>query len=363
MAGCTDLLKNKPGFWNSFDNRNVFMQSLGRKLEYKVPEDWFNLTYKKLVTNGGRGIVRFYNSMHLAITSHVQELKNKMEWEFKEVRHGFWANKENRIKYMLWLANRLNWHNSEDWYKINQKIFYDNNGSGILQFFNSSPISVVKDFITDYDFKEWLFTITSSGFWHKRENRLSYLKWLEIELGYNSCEDWYDVMLEDFLNNKGHAFIGHYNRRPILALVDLLPEYNWDTLRMKKNKIKAKQKRIYRIIKSMYSDAIWEYRSDNIRFKKSGRKMEFDIFIPSLNVAIEYQGLQHFMPMSNWGGESAFSSIQKRDKEKRQVCLEKEIKLIEITCKDKNYTTNEIADIIHKAIDRFEEEKFLVRTF
>lgn len=48
----------------------------------------------------------------------------------------------------------------------------------------------------------------------------------------------------------------------------------------------------------------------------------FDIFIPELNIAIEYQGTQHQKPIEYFGGETAFKKGQERDKRKKQLCEE-----------------------------------------
>lgn len=63
--------------------------------------------------------------------------------------------------------------------------------------------------------------------------------------------------------------------------------------------------------------------------------MPFDFYIPSQNIAIEYDGEQHFQPV-NLGGisdESAmkeFRLTQKRDAIKNQYCQTNGIQLIRI---------------------------------
>jgi hypothetical protein len=50
------------------------------------------------------------------------------------------------------------------------------------------------------------------------------------------------------------------------------------------------------------------------------RKQHLDIYIPDLSLAIEYQGCQHDQPVSYFGGEIAFSQVQKRDRRKARLC-------------------------------------------
>ena len=73
-------------------------------------------------------------------------------------------------------------------------------------------------------------------------------------------------------------------------------------------------------------------------------RQHFDIWIPSLNVAIEYQGLQHDKPIDFFGGEKSFLDNQKRDLKKKKLCFENNVKLIEVR---KNYKIAEIIQKIH----------------
>ena len=58
--------------------------------------------------------------------------------------------------------------------------------------------------------------------------------------------------------------------------------------------------------------------------------MSYDIFIQELNVAIEYQGKQHFEPIDFFGGEDSFEKTKIRDEEKRKLSAEHGIKLVYI---------------------------------
>ncbi|OIK04413.1 hypothetical protein [Bacillus sp. MUM 13] len=67
------------------------------------------------------------------------------------------------------------------------------------------------------------------------------------------------------------------------------------------------------IIKKLYPNytVIHQYPIDHLRA---------DIFIEELNLVIEYQGRQHFSPISFMGGDEALERIKLRDKEKVEIC-------------------------------------------
>ncbi len=60
-------------------------------------------------------------------------------------------------------------------------------------------------------------------------------------------------------------------------------------------------------------------------------KLELDIYLPTLNLAFEYQGQQHFHPIKAWGGEEALKKVQERDKRKAEICKKVGVKLITVS--------------------------------
>lgn len=55
----------------------------------------------------------------------------------------------------------------------------------------------------------------------------------------------------------------------------------------------------------------------------------FDVFIPSLNVAIEYQGQQHYRAIPYFGGRKGYQRIRKLDRRKAEACEAAGVTLIE----------------------------------
>eukprot|EP01121_Diplochlamys_sp_Union-15-3_P022740 TRINITY_DN9778_c0_g1_i1.p1 TRINITY_DN9778_c0_g1~~TRINITY_DN9778_c0_g1_i1.p1 ORF type:complete len:102 (+),score=16.82 TRINITY_DN9778_c0_g1_i1:324-629(+) len=60
---------------------------------------------------------------------------------------------------------------------------------------------------------------------------------------------------------------------------------------------------------------------------QSGRSMEFDVFVPSLNLAFEYQGYQHYNDHYMFGPLKLYKT---KDEEKKQFCTANGITLIKV---------------------------------
>lgn len=69
--------------------------------------------------------------------------------------------------------------------------------------------------------------------------------------------------------------------------------------------------------------------------------MSYDVFICGLNIAIEYQGKQHFEPVEIFGGEEHFKNQVVRDKLKQELSRKNGVTLIYI-----NYWEDISSDLI-----------------
>lgn len=57
-------------------------------------------------------------------------------------------------------------------------------------------------------------------------------------------------------------------------------------------------------------------------------EQHLDVFIPELDLAIEYMGRQHYEPVDYFGGEESYQENKKRDKVKKMKCTKNDVSLI-----------------------------------
>ena len=91
-------------------------------------------------------------------------------------------------------------------------------------------------------------------------------------------------------------------------------------------------------------------RNNNLNFKEeyefpglassNGRPLRFDFAVfdddDNLDFLIEYQGKQHYIPVSKFGGSRGLHQQNYNDKQKRRFCALKNINLIEIPYTEEN---------------------------
>ena len=71
------------------------------------------------------------------------------------------------------------------------------------------------------------------------------------------------------------------------------------------------EKSVYQILKPIFSDLLSHYRK--FSWLKNLNNLELDFYVPSLKLAIEYDGKQHFEPIEYFGGKKRFKLDKKRD--------------------------------------------------
>lgn len=87
------------------------------------------------------------------------------------------------------------------------------------------------------------------------------------------------------------------------------------------------EKQVENYLKSNRIKYINQYKFKNC---KDIRVLPFDFYLPELNICIEYHGIQHYEPVGIFGGENEFKGIIKRDKIKKEFCIQNEILYIEL---------------------------------
>lgn len=137
------------------------------------------------------------------------------------------------------------------------------------------------------------------------------------------------------LSIKDNSFKRNYykqylHKNPKETAVSYLKKYDklYDSIfcdLVKENKIKSKwysEQKMYRIVCQIYPNAIYQYKTKWLDLQS------LDVFIPELNIGIEYQGLQHFKAVDFFGGEVVFKKNIQRDSIKLEKCKENGVKII-----------------------------------
>lgn len=112
------------------------------------------------------------------------------------------------------------------------------------------------------------------------------------------------------------------------------------------------QTKIYLFFKNKFPDItwIWEYND-----KWLGRQ-RIDIYAKELNIGIEYDGKQHFIPVEIFGGIKSFNKQIELDKLKLQKCIDMKCKIFRIKYDYCEEDLNSIVNELEKYIENYNRQ-------
>jgi hypothetical protein len=84
---------------------------------------------------------------------------------------------------------------------------------------------------------------------------------------------------------------------------------------------------LYHTVKDFLSDRYEVIHHARPKFLEG---LEYDVFIPKLKTAIEYDGIQHFNAINIFGGKEGLKKTQERDKKKNKLSMINNINLIRV---------------------------------
>ena len=99
------------------------------------------------------------------------------------------------------------------------------------------------------------------------------------------------------------------------------------------------------IIKNEFKNVISQYKP--LFLKTNKKPQSLDIYLPDYNVAIEYQGREHFKPISRYGGTKEFEKVIERDRRKFELCKKNNVKIFYFSYENKKEFPENYMDKIY----------------
>lgn len=108
---------------------------------------------------------------------------------------------------------------------------------------------------------------------------------------------------------------------------------------------------LFRLISTMFS----EYTVIREASPEWLGRQRLDIYIPALSLAIEYQGEQHYRPISLFGGEEGLKKTKERDRVKLTRCRQNGVKIVYFSYKE-NMSQPHVEKKLAKALSAAKRE-------
>lgn len=381
---------NKKLFFSKYENlrvleyQRVFMNRLFQKFGFESLRDWLTISKRKIILSGGNQLLQSYKFNFRKLLSTVYP---NFPWKFSEIKefktHKYFQEKENQVSFMNFLYLKFGLKSLNDWQYVPKTRIIHNGGHNLLLYYSYDIKKLLRSLYPTFPFEFDVLKLDPVSYFSKKENQLAFMNNLYQQLNLKSLDDWNDVRKIVVSQNQGKVLLTHYYNNDMKKLLNTLyPNHVWPLTRefyvqarkifyqkyaiqQKKDwyriPVKFEITNIYELLKFFYPEEHWreelflsrlkkarqrllysciqeiypqfsryeDYRHPHINPKRCNTVvMELDIFLPSLNLALEYQGEQHYNDIP-----SAFSNLelyQTRDKTKEFLALHKDIHLYSI---------------------------------
>lgn len=248
-----------------------------------------------------------------------------VEWKFLATTRGFWKVNANHRAFFDWAFKELKLRHDEDWYNVTSSQINSLGGGTVLRkYYNSSLSLALKAIYPEIQWTPWRFLRSPRGLWKDEANVTQFLDSLAKEYEITQVQDWSNMSKKLIRQHKGAQLL--HTKGGFLSL--LSQKYPSLDLRSSVTPSKS-QILLFKFIQNIFPDyeVHLEYRDRSFKYQKTKMPIVFDIFIPKLNLALEYQGEQHY----DWHYLYGSPTEQRlRDDEKRRFCQKAGISLIEI---------------------------------
>jgi len=187
--------------------------------------------------------------------------------------------------------------------------------------------------------------IVPRHFWMDSESQFRFSTKLQNYFDVRNKEDWYRLSNEQ-ISEVAHRAVR--KKSVVKMLRTVYPEEDWSSERFSERMKKARQRLLLVKLREIFkNEEIHENFKHHQIKRNSGSFLELDIFLPQLDLALEFHGEQHFHEISS-AGFGSLAPQQIWDHEKIKLCLENSIKLIIIPYWWNNQTDSLIATIFHE---------------
>ena len=268
------------------------------------------------------------NSVEITLSRNVQvskakpSIKNDLNTKVTKPKR-YWGNKENQLAFFDSFYRQFAFNSMEDWYMIKNKQIRGNGGTRILSIYNDSIKKALMAIYPNYQWNLQRFSNSRDKFSSFKGKTL--VSTIKTQFFIQKKEDWYRIsttQLNSLINN------GNWNKcigKIYSILKSNYCDEKWNERNFNARLKKTEQRWLFVCISKLFPKLIIyeDYFHPSIKFR-SDCSITFDLFIPSFNLSIEYQGQQHYDDYSS----RSFGQLevyQHRDSQKYQLCIDNHI--------------------------------------
>ena len=308
-------------FLSSLDNQRHFLNQLFDRFHMKSKHDWLSISPSKIIRNGGKNLMKEYdNNMEKMLSSLYPS------YPFHLPRNSLRII-DNQIIFMEKMKEKLGIKGMEEWKGVSRALFIREGGRRLLSLYDHNFSLLLS---TLYPSHDWLLP-SSLPFKYKPHADYSKTSFLHLKqqlthvkekYAIREKKDWYRINVFNFSSAPSFDLIQSLKR--------VYPNEIWSKKQFQLRSKKVTQRLLFSLLSTFFSSfvALENYRHPMMTstISLSSSLFEFDVYFPSFNMAIEYQGAHHYDDIPS--GFNYLELYQSRDKQKEILTSQSSIHLI-----------------------------------
>eukprot|EP01114_Cavostelium_apophysatum_P014359 TRINITY_DN3702_c0_g1_i1.p1 TRINITY_DN3702_c0_g1~~TRINITY_DN3702_c0_g1_i1.p1 ORF type:complete len:614 (+),score=148.50 TRINITY_DN3702_c0_g1_i1:97-1938(+) len=324
----------------------AMLERLGLLLGVKEHRDWYRVQKNDLIAVGGQtflNLVQSFNGSYIEGLAAAFPEHDWQPWRFRKVTNKYWTLKGNQRLFFDHLSKNLKIRSTEDWYKVSSAQIEQLGGGSLLKIYDGDIGAALRSAYPEHRWEEWRFDKLPKDFAENHPRVKAMIAWGAQKLGVKQLDDWYQVTSHSMYELGFRSLVEKFGG-VIPFVAHYYPEHPFkQNLRRESYShqvpIGKSHQNLFGFVQKIFEgDDSAARRSESevlvhanyvhpsLVFGATKRNVEFDVFVPTLSLAFEYQGSQHYEPMPVFGS----ADMTRTDQEKKKLCAEAGITLIEI---------------------------------
>ena len=310
-------------FLQSIENQRNFFDQLYIKFGLQELDDWYSITTQNIFDNGGCRILKIYNSSLFEALKTVYTEHNWEEKKRNKIRKCFWDSSENRKDVIKDIELKLKIKHPLDWYDISNTEITKAGGGGLLRQCDNNIFNILPEIYPSFQWDLMSRRSKPKGYW-TLENIKKFIQFVQEKFKVRRKQDWCRISAGQIARLTGTGIpSGLYG-----ALRTVYPDEIWLPFWFSFRSKRSVQRWLFVCILDIFPQLlhIEEYNHPHLVYSNSGTTVELDVFTPSLNIAFEYQGEQHYEEILMGFAPTEVHDLI--DAEKKELCDRNNILLI-----------------------------------
>jgi hypothetical protein len=204
---------------------------------------------------------------------------------------------EQRREFMDFMAEKLNIQDKESWYNVTKEDIISNGGSRMLsQIYENDLCLALQSIYEDVDWEPWRF-VEKVSISPQRIVAMAtrYLEYLGETYNLSARQNYCGLTRERFEDSRyGRNLLKRHGGSLLELLKEIKPDYQWISNQWYLHSNSRSQSLLGHIVRSLFPVGTEIECQVKIPIFPSKIPSFFDVWIPQHNVALEYQGIQHY---------------------------------------------------------------------